>query len=92
MEEKGGPTSQNPGSYEQKDAQAAGSRLRHQDAAELDGPQGFGIDNGLFESSSKQRCNRARKFKRTCRYGQLRARAARGASHPNGPQKEPGVI
>jgi hypothetical protein len=41
-------------------AEFAGSRLRHKDVAALDGPQGLGINNGLFESCSQQGRDRSR--------------------------------
>jgi hypothetical protein len=52
---------------------APGSRLRHQDAAELDGIQGLSIYNGLPESCEKQGRDRACELKRTCGFGGLRA-------------------
>ena len=44
------------------DAEPARSRLRHQDPAELDGPQRSRFNDGLFESGSEQGCNGAREL------------------------------
>lgn len=54
------------------DAQPAGTRLRHQDLAELDGTQGLGFYEGVPESGSEQRRDDAGKFQRVGCPGPLR--------------------
>ena len=55
-----------------RDAKFAGSRLRYQDPAELDGAQRPGVNDGLSEGGSEQRCLAARQFERTGSFSGLR--------------------